>query len=202
MSADGKFLKVIAWRPQIPDCGMQFPLSNGFGNAVIPFCAGLLESVAADGSRNAFINDMASSATTGSYRVTVIAANADTMFSRVISYRPVAIPKEKHDSVINERLATYSTRPEFVTAYRNLPLRTHYPPVRSILLGRDNTTWLELWTPAAERSWMVLDSRGNGIATLKVPSNVTLLAVQLNMVWGLETDVDGVHSVVRYRVAG
>jgi hypothetical protein len=201
-TADGKFLKVVSWRPQIPDCGVRFATATGTGNALIPFCAGILEAVAADGSRSAFIDAATATAAAGSYRLTVIAATGDTLVRRTISYRPVAIPRAKNDSAIGRSVEAYSSRPDFVAAYRNIPLRSHYPPVRSILLGRDNTTWIELWTPAAERSWQVLDARGNLVAALSVPANVTLLAVQLNTVWGIETDVDGVNAVVRYRVSG
>jgi hypothetical protein len=79
---------------------------------------------------------------------------------------------------------------------------THYPPVRSILIGRDKTIWLEMWTAAAERSWQVLDARGNPFATAKFPATVTILAAELTAAWGVETDVDGLQSVVRYKLSG
>jgi hypothetical protein len=191
---DGQFVKVVAWRPQLPDCGVSFPTSTGGGNALIPFCAGPLEAISADGDRVALITRTIATTTEGSYRLTAIGANGDTIFSRTITFRPVAIPREKNDSAINSRIASYANRPEFVAAYKALPLLTHYPPVRSILIGRDKTIWIEVWTAAPERSWQVLDSSGSLIATLKLPPAVTLLAAELTTGWGIETDIDGLSG--------
>jgi hypothetical protein len=208
--SDGQFMNVVIWRPDIPDCGVRFRTTTGGGQALIPFCAGPLEAVSSDGDRVAIITSTVASATTGSYRLIVMGVNGDTIVGRTISYRPVAIPREKNDSVVAARIGQLDSmtglapenKPLFVQAYRTMPLRTHYPPVRSIVIGRDKTIWLENWTPVAERSWQVLDPRGNPVAIVKLPSNVTLLNADLTMIWGVETDVDGLISVVRYRLAG
>jgi hypothetical protein len=202
VTADGQFVKVVAWRPQLPRCSVSFPTPTGSGNAQIPFCAGPLDAVSADGDRVALVTGTTATATAGSYRVTVIGANADTIFTRMVPFRPVAIPRVKYDSAVAERMAVLGNRPGFTEAYRSLPLLTHYPPVRSILIGHDKTIWLEMWTAAAERSWQVLDARGNPFATAKFPATVTILAAELTAAWGVETDVDGLQSVVRYKLSG
>jgi hypothetical protein len=46
----------------------------------------------------------------------------------------------------------------------------------------------------------VLDPRGNPVATVKFPANVTILAADMTATWGVETDVDGLNSVVRYKL--
>ena len=71
-----------------------------------------------------------------------------------------------------------------------------------MVIGRDQTIWLETWTPAPERSWTVLDARGNPIASVRLPANVMVLAADLTTVWGIETDADDLNSIVRYKLTG
>jgi hypothetical protein len=200
VTAAGQFDRVVAWLPRV-DCGVRFRTpSGGTGNALTPFCAPNLDAIASDGDRVAIVTGVNATSAPPGYRLIVIGSDADTLVSRTITYRPVAIPREKNDSVINGRIEQTAGRGGFAEAYRSMRLPTHYPPVRAIVVGRDKTIWLESWTPAAERSWTVLDPRGNPIATLKLPANVTLLAADLESAWGTETDVDGLNSVVRYRL--
>jgi hypothetical protein len=112
----------------------------------------------------------------------------------------VPIPRAKNDSAIARALEPFASRPEFVTAYRNLEVLREYPPVRSILVGRDKTIWLELWTAAAERSWLVLDARGNQVATLKLPPTISVVAADMSNVWGLDTDEFGAQGIARYKL--
>jgi hypothetical protein len=200
---DGQFVRVVAWTPALVDCGRSFPNGRGgSGNAIIPFCAPYVHAVAPDGDRFAFVSEQVANNTAGSYRVTVMSSAGDTVFARTYTHRAVAIPRAKTDSAIARSLEPFADRPEFVVAYRNLEVLTHFPPVRSILVGRDRTIWLELWTAAAERSWLVLDARGSQMATLRLPATITVVAADMSNVWGLDTDELGAQGIVRYGISG
>lgn len=74
------------------------------------------------------------------------------------------------------------------------------PPVRTVVAGRDGTTWLRRWDTAAEATWWVLDDRGRTLASVQAPAGMTLHAADLRHAWGVVLDADDVPSVVRYRV--
>jgi hypothetical protein len=70
-----------------------------------------------------------------------------------------------------------------------------------LLVGRDETIWLESYTRAGDRAWQVLDARGDLIGRVTLPRAVHLHVAEASALWGIETDSDGLEHVVRYRVS-
>ena len=79
-------------------------------------------------------------------------------------------------------------------------LPENYPPLSRVMLGADETTWLELTTREGERTWRMLDARGTPSAQLKVPRNLRIIVATRSTIWATETDDDGLQHVVRFRV--
>jgi hypothetical protein len=191
----GAFLRVIAWQPDI-QCTVPFDAGRGGqGFASIPFCARLMRDVSADGDR--FILSWVEQGSRPAFRVATFRANGDTAFNRSYAYEPVTISKAEKDSVVAAR----SRNPQLASAMERTTLPDTHPPLMRILPGRDETTWLELYTRTGERLWHVLDARGALIGRLRVPRNVEIKVGSAATIWATETDEDGLQHIVRFRVS-
>ena len=82
-----------------------------------------------------------------------------------------------------------------------MPIPETYPPIARVLPGRDQTTWLETYGAAGARSWRVLDERGEVQGRVTFPANVQVMVASRDIVWGIETDADGLQHIIRYRVS-
>ena len=191
MDSAGVFRNLITRIPASNDCSVHVAGSRG-GYVVmsIPYCFVPLEDVAVDGSRFgvAYMEKGKNS-----YRIEVTRTNGERVFARSYSYQPVAVPAAVRDSI---KAAARAPAP--LAAAEKLP--EFYPPLRAILSGRDETTWIELYSTAGDRAWQVLDERGNQVAQLKVPRNVRIQVASRSVVWATDTDDDGLQHIVRYRV--
>ena len=87
------------------------------------------------------------------------------------------------------------------TLAENMQLPEFFPPFTRLLAGHDETTWLELAPAREQRTWQMLDARGNVAGMITVPRNTTILAASRERLWGIETDQDGLQHIVRYRVS-
>lgn len=201
ITAEGRFQRVVQWMPE-RGCAVSFSMSGGgFGTATIPFCAVPLNDITSDGRRVALATTEDVGDRTGYYRVVVLGDRGDTLFNRRYEFRPVAIPRRVADSVIAQRTGGRAP-PEFATAYRSMKLPATFPPLERVLLGRDETTWIEHYTSTGNRTWSMLNRRGEPIGWLVIPRNIRLHEVSRDFIWATETDEDGLQHIVRYRVTG
>ena len=166
--------------------------------ARIPFHPPLVHAVAPDGDRLALVSTSLEGPEAGTFRVTVHRITGDTAFSRTYPFTGAPIPRHVADSAMNAVLGR--SPPHVVAALRDVRLPSVYPPIESVVLGRDGTTWVELRETAAGRPWLILDGRGEPIATTVAPPRVTIRAADSTHVWALERDDDDVESVIRYRI--
>jgi hypothetical protein len=68
--------------------------------------------------------------------------------------------------------------------------------------GRDNTVWITRRRTAEGVVAVVLNSRGDQVASVLLPPRSRILEASLGELLVSETDADGLSSVVRYRVSG
>jgi hypothetical protein len=191
----GVMQNVVAWHPGRASCMVSARLSNGFVTAVIPFCATPLDDVSPDGGRYAMgvvVGDG------GSYRMSVIRATGDTISTRTHPYQLVRIPRSVADSVRERRIGR-QTGPA-AEMWRSATIPVNYPPLVRVLLGRDETVWLERYSVSGNREWIVLDGQGNVLGRVTAPRGLFFVVVSRDQVWAIETDDDGLQHVVRYRV--
>jgi hypothetical protein len=193
----GVFQRLIAWSPRV-QCLEPYDAGAGIGsgNMLIPFCAQALEEAAPNGSR--FVLAFADRTSTPAFRVLALGQNGDTLFDRRLPYNRVAISNNVRDSARASR-ARGSQAQRDAAARMQIP--AWYPPVSRLLVGRDETTWLELYGAGGEKSWLLLDGRGTPLGRVVVPNSVRLMVVARDSAWGIETDTDGLQHIVRYRVS-
>ena len=157
------------------------------------------------GDRIAHMASIATSRDGGTFTVSVFRPTGDTTFVRSFPFLGVAISKSARDSA----LAEYSEggeRGKAVIDRLQEQARQKLPPayagVENILLGLDNTVWITLRATAEGRPALVLNGKGDPIATVLVPKNSRLRQANATQLWMTEKDSDGLISVVRYKVSG
>jgi hypothetical protein len=85
--------------------------------------------------------------------------------------------------------------------WRSAKLPANYPPLARVMLGRDDTVWLERFSISGDREWLMLDGQGSVAGRFTVPRSIVLAVASRDQVWAIETDDDGLQHIVRYRVS-
>jgi hypothetical protein len=74
---------------------------------------------------------------------------------------------------------------------------TKYPPVTSLVLARDGTSWIRMSSQDNKTAtFLVLNAKGEATGTLTVPKTQDVVEADGRTVWGVDTDADGLVSVV------
>ena len=192
----GNFKRLLAWSSR-RQCSSYYDAGNGMGSGTltIPYCAQTIEEVSPEG---VLLLTIAEPGNTSSYRVMALRENGDTVFNRSYRYQSVSIPQRARDSVRVMRARGSQSQRDAAAA---MPIPETYPPIARVLPGRDQTTWLETYGAAGARSWRVLDERGEVQGRVTFPANVQVMVASRDIVWGIETDADGLQHIIRYRVS-
>lgn len=145
-----------------------------------------------------------------SFTVMKLEFDGDTLFSRAFAFDPIPVRQEELDSALDAFAAEVGERRLFgltETEARRLAEETLYAPAyrpgaRYVVPGRDDTIWVMLEPGDADTAtWLVLDSGGEPMGRVRLPSGVLVRQAELPLVWGVETDELDVPYVVRYRVS-
>src|SRR5690606_22367909 len=193
LAPGGAMQRVVAWLPA-NDCTENVPIAGGDVIVRIPFCAGTPRHIDPETGRIALALFEA-----GLTRVVVLSATGDTLLAKELRFPPVAIPTSLRDSARQaEAQRAGAGGPAFDKAMARMP--TVHPSVTRILNGRDGTTWIEVATPGPDRTWQILDARGNVTGAVRLPRAVNIAVAERGIVWGVATDEDGLMQVVRFRV--
>jgi hypothetical protein len=194
----------------------------GFGQPV-PFTMRPQSSATPDGSRLATLHTETQSADGGVLVLALyswpesLAATApdaapgsgEPVLTRTYAFRGQPIPRAAMDSALDAFMPPPGRPRE---GPENLPQRFQalarermpsiYTPVVALRLGVDDTIWFVLQPTAEERVSLILDGRGEPIATVATPVNVVIRQSSATHVWATERDEYGLNSVVRYRIEG
>lgn len=148
----------------------------------------------------------------GTFRVTKLDLDGDTLYSVSFAYQPEPIPEHVVDSVVrwiatpppNMPPSMRATRPSvergMEVAREALYLPAFLPPVELVVPGRDGATWLQRKSVGVEREWWILDRDGRLHAALTLPARVRVLAAERDRFWAEETGELDVPYIVRYAV--
>ncbi len=189
----GSMQRVVAWLPA-NNCTEYVPVRDGNVIAQIPFCIGTPRHIDPKSGRIAL-----ALSGEGATRVVVLDAGGDTLFVRELRYPPVAISRVARDSAVQaEGRRTGASGPVFDKVMSRIPAA--HKSVTRILNGRDGTTWIEIATSGQNRVWQILDSHGNVTGAVRLPRAVNVAVAERGMLWGVETDEDGLMQVVRFKV--
>jgi hypothetical protein len=165
----------------------------------IPFCQEPLDAISADGKRIAFGTLVKGTPEANRFRVTVLNEQGDTLYSRTVEERSRQIPKRVIDSTRSAMASKASTQARRDEIQR-MRMPEAYPSFERMLLGRDNTLWIELYSQTGEREWMVLGSNGSPIGRVRLPRNVAIKVASRERIWGVIENEDGELGIVRYVV--
>lgn len=186
------------------ECQVKYTNEYGGGGFQIPWCDAARADISKVDGRVAMMRIDAPAATSPEYRVTVIRASGDTVFSNTFRYNKQSIPGRMIDSarrvLATPRSKMVPVTKEKLAAVASIKWPTMLPPIRRLVIGRDDTVWLESWLLGPGAQWQILDSRGALVGSVKLPNGVKLLAADRNRIWASEKDEDDVPSVVRYRI--
>jgi hypothetical protein len=145
----------------------------------------------------------------GSYSVTVVRTTGDTLFSRNYPFVGTPIPAAVRDSAIDaiprRKLAngTFVYEPKIGARLREAaaPLTPRvYRPVENMILGQDNTTWLQMRPVGDSKELIALNAKGDPILSVRIPLNADVWEASPTKLWVVEKDADDLPSVVRYRI--
>jgi len=190
----------LARRPPTA-CVAPLQVPGGEGLAGIPFCQSPLSGVAPDGSRIGILSIQNPFAEFRTLQLTVITARGDTVLSRDIAITPIPVTmQEVMTELVNPPGRALLSTEQKQTAVRAVGIPRQLPGATALRVSNDGTVWLETPTRAATHTWVQLSPAGIPRRRVELPASSELLIVEGELLWTRETDADGLHSVVRYRI--
>lgn len=177
---------------------------DGFGNYV-PFMMPPQVAVSTKGDRIAHVWAETKS-NGGTFTVSAFRANGDTMFVRTFPFAGVPIPARLRDSAV-----AVFTRPRGegsaalglkFAEMAEAKMPTVYSGAEQLLIGLDATFWVGLRRTDAGQRFLVLNSKGDPVAAVDLPPRTRLMQASATRLYAVETDPDGLQSVIRYAVSG
>jgi hypothetical protein len=201
IDAGGAIQRTVATYPPDEGRGVTF---KGEGNSehtmTVPFIARSWQLISANGRRVAVVTPGATDADSGTYRVTMLNENGDTVYNRRYPQPVMRVSKPAVDSFLAHARGIYNIPVEQVRA----KLAKNIPAFRSFLtdafLGSDNSLWVvqrPVPDSARVRDALILDERGEPVATVRIPDGITPMIVDRTHLWGAER---GKNSLVRFKV--
>jgi len=167
----------------------------------IPYFPRTVWDVSSDGTRVAVVSTSMTGPDSATFRVTVIGAQGDSVFSRRLPFVPMRMTAQSIDSIrTNVRTGVGARSADEIRTLVTQRTPRYYPPVAGVRVGRDHTTWVQLRPTADGRPWLVLDSAGAPIGMVTLPKEVMLQEADREHVWGFERSAGRIDALVRYRV--
>ncbi|MDX2261748.1 MAG: hypothetical protein SFU84_08625 [Gemmatimonadales bacterium] len=164
-----------------------------------PECMKWFGAISPNSDRYVWVQPRVGPGASGTMRVTSIHIAGDTAYARDIPIPLERIVARQSDSIRAARIAG-ATGEQLRQDYAAMKLPTFFRPVHGIVAGSDGRTWIALRGQGSERSWLVLSPTGAVVGRVRIPENVRVVVADATHFWGIETDEDGIHSVVRYRI--
>lgn len=167
--------------------------------SAIPHCHRPTEAVSGNGRRVAVLTKPQDAAAEG-YHAAVLSPRGDTIYSR--SYHPPRFPMNPrvYQRAVDDLLARVPANAKQAASLRaQMPSPSHYPPASFAFFDDGDRLWVGQRLEKGQY-WEILDPTGRVVGDLRTPEGVALEAAIKGWVWGVETDRDGVESVVRFRL--
>ncbi len=145
------------------------------------------------------------------YRVVKLSSSGDVVFDKVIPFDRRPIETETLDAAVDNLSAPvepYAERLRFASARAlrrairdAVYVPEHLPPVVAIVAGGDGALWVRRADAAADIvRWDVLDSAGDLIGHVRLPSQFTGYGADIRGIWGVTPDENDVPVVERYEI--
>ena len=174
---------------------LSFTSGGGTIVGVQPLDDSPLVAAAADGS-GFVVADPGVEAGRMTFRVTRIAADGETVFSRACEFEPRPITDPWLDTLV-ARLGPPLNQVPRDRLYRP----SHVPPVSMVVAARDGTTWLRAAQPLSDSAsveWRVLAPDGSEADVVLLPASVRVHEADGRRFWATTSDADGVPQIDVY----
>ncbi|MDB4914558.1 MAG: hypothetical protein JWM95_2202 [Gemmatimonadetes bacterium] len=145
--------------------------------------------VSGDGKRIVFVKPGTTAADSGTFRVTSLNENGDTVFSRRYPMPVVRVNKKSVDSALATVKAFGDNTAEDIRAKLAQKIPEFRSFVAGLVAGRDQSTWVMLRSmndTSKTQSALILDERGEPLATVDVSEFVQPLVVDRTHLWGTD----------------
>lgn len=173
---------------------------------LVPFPNQTAQGVSARADRTAFARASVEGDSVGTFALTVLDAEGETVFSRRFPFDAVPIPRGVRDSVFDHRERRFQSalsrlQPDVVPRF-DPPMASVWPPLEHVVVGRQGRIWVEMREreDAGVRPYVVIEADGDEAARLRFPSNMKVVEADGDRIWVIERDRLDIESVVRYRV--
>lgn len=180
------------------------------GGSVInqPYSDDPVYAVSVDGSMVVLVSRrVATNEEEAEFTVTALQNGNRQLYRRTIQYQPRRLSSRVTDSMMTMLygLSQPTVGPKLPLTLDSLRRQmfrpSFYPPVASVRVGRDGTTWLKVNfadSPGKADEWMQLSPRGLPIRRVTAPRGFQLLEADRRTVWGSFADSMDVPEVRRY----
>ncbi len=188
----------VAWNGAVEKIVTLVPFSEvsfetPTGRLASPFPNRSFLQVNQDGSRAAVAMADLTGAEAGTFSLTVVSSEADTLFTRTYPFEGVVIGDGERSRAVERVVGRSGIKAS------DVPVPPVYPPLTGLLIGRDDLIWVEFRVARDERRYLVLDSaEGDPRGIVVLPADSRIAVASRHRVWALERDALDVESVVQY----
>jgi hypothetical protein len=182
------------------DCFTEVKLDNGRLVLIAPFCSFGRWDASPDGRLLATATPERTDGDGIRMQLELTDIDGRTRYSRGFAPKLTAVPRAVADSVLGEPLASPRLSPVVRRAYESLRPARYYPPFDGVRVSDDGWVWVGRANRDESHTWTAHDPSGEPRYTVELPVGARLVVVGRDRLWGIETDDDGVQSVVRWRV--
>jgi len=133
------------------------------------------------------------------FTVTLSDGQGTTIWTRTLPFDPIPLTPAVADSVLT---LVQGMPAQFQAALREqVQVPPVYPPVSGLLIGRDDSVWIEMIVRDGVRPYLVLSADGEVVGTANLSERSRVAAAQLDRIWVTERDDLDVESIVTYSVS-
>jgi hypothetical protein len=197
---DGTIETILAYPPP-GDVG-QIRSPDGGSTVSLPIRNSSLTAIAPDANRAAVAMAALDGPNVGTFSLDVIGADGDTLVARRYPFVVEPISKAAGDSAIATRVELVrQTSPELASLLESQgTYPPMFPPIRSLMIGQDNTVWIEQRLREGHYPFYVVTPDGEPIGTLLNPQGSRIISVNREALWVVERNELGIESLVRYGI--
>ena len=190
ISATGAILKTVATYDADDGRTVTFKNSERSRHTMqLPFFSRSWRVISADGRRIAIVVPATTDRDSGTFRITMLDENGDTVYQRRYPQPVVRVNKARVDSLLAHTKGIFDISAVEVRA----TLARKIPQFRSFLtdvfVGADHSTWV-VQRPTADtaraRDALILDDRGTPVATVRMPDAFTPMVADRAHLWGVD----------------
>jgi hypothetical protein len=185
VNADGKILRVVT---QVPAIDTRLQLVDGtqrkaFGH---PFLRRTVWKVSADGERIAIAEPLTTANDSGAFRVTMLNAAGDTVFSRRYVVETTRNPPEAIEAALAGIQAFGRHSADWIRDTLRKEIPVFASRVLGVTVGVDHSAWVSLRSTVPEHRLFVIDARGEPVGTVGFPPNWRPGGYSLDRIWTTE----------------